>query len=56
MWILKAALLAFIAIGAAVIVVTYIRRSRNVRFRQEPDPYLGTLGQMGVVPPTPLPE
>ena len=52
--ILKVTLVVFLAGGVAAIVVTYIRRSRTVRFRQEPDRYLGTLGQMGVVPPTPL--
>lgn len=58
MWllILKVALLVIIAGGVVAIVATYVRRSRAVRFRQEPDPTLGPLGQMGVVAPTPLPE
>lgn len=58
MWLvlLKVALVAFIAIGGPVIVVTYIGRSRTVRRRHEPNPNLGSLGQMGVIPPTPLPD
>lgn len=59
MWlvlVLKVALVVFLVVGTAAIVVTYIRRSRTARFRQEPNPTLGSLSQMGVVPPTPLPE
>jgi hypothetical protein len=58
MWlvVLKVAMIAFTSVGVAAIVVTNIRHSRTARFRQEPDPSLGPLGQMGAVPPTPLPE
>ncbi len=57
MWlqIFKFVLLAFIAIGVTVIVITYIRKSRTVRFRPRSDPNLGSLSTVGV-PPTPLPE
>ena len=54
--ILKVALLAFIACGAVAIVTVYMIRGRKMHYRQEVDPYLGSLSQMGAVPPTPLPE
>jgi hypothetical protein len=56
MLILQVALLGFIACGVVAIVTVYVVRSRKVSYRQEIDPYLGSLSQMGVVPPTPLPE
>ncbi|MGZ5390356.1 MAG: hypothetical protein ACXWD3_00480 [Mycobacterium sp.] len=56
MLILQAALLTFISFGVVAIVAVYVVRSRKVNYRQETDPYLGSLSQMGVVPPTPLPE
>lgn len=55
MWltVFKCSLVAFIAIGIAVLVITYIRRSPKVKFREEPD---GSLQTRWVIPPTPLPE
>ena len=54
--ILKVALLVFVACGVVAIVSVYVIRGRKMHYRQEVDPYLGSLSQMGVVPPTPLPE
>ena len=54
--ILKVALLVFVACGAVAIVSVYVIRGRKMHYRQEVDPYLGSLSQVGVVPPTPLPE
>lgn len=56
MLILQAALLTFILSGVVAIVTVYVVRSRKVSYRQEMDPFLGSLSQMGAVPPTPLPE
>jgi hypothetical protein len=53
--IFKCALVAFIAVGVAILLIAYVRRSPKVRFRAEPDPNLGSLSTIGV-PPTPLPE
>ncbi len=52
----KATLIAFLVIGTAVLVITYIRRRRRVtpwRSRYA-DPYLRSI--YGGAPPTPLPE
>jgi hypothetical protein len=38
------------------VVTVYLVRRRKVSYRHKIDPALGTLGQMGMVPPTPLPE
>ena len=54
--ILKVALLVFVACGVVAIVSVYVIRGRKMHYRQEVNPYLGSLSQMGVVPPTPLPE
>lgn len=54
--ILQVALLVFIAGGVIAIAAVYVVRRRKVSYRHKIDPTLGTLGQMGVVPPTPLPE
>ena len=54
--ILQIALLVFIAGGVLAIVTVYVVRRRKVNYRHKIDPTLGTLGQMGVVAPTPLPE
>jgi hypothetical protein len=56
MLILQAVLLTFILSGVVAIVTVYVVRSRKMSYRQEIDPYLGSLSQMGAVPPTPLPE
>ena len=57
MWltIFKCALAVFIAVGVAILLIAYVRRSPKVKFRAEPDPNLGSLSTIGV-PPTPLPE
>ena len=57
MWltVFKCALVVFIAVGVAVLLIAYIRRSPKVKFRAEPDPNLGSLSTIGV-PPIPLPE
>lgn len=54
--ILQVALLVFIAGGVMAIAAVYVVRRRKVSYRHKIDPTLGTLGQMGVVAPTPLPE
>jgi hypothetical protein len=54
--ILQVALLVFIAVGVLTIATVYMVRRRKVSYRHKIDPTLGTLGQMGVVAPTPLPE
>jgi len=54
--ILQVALLVFIAGGVIAIATVYVVRRRKVSYRHKIDPTLGTLGQMGLVPPTPLPE
>lgn len=54
--ILQVTLLVFIAGGVIAIATVYVVRRRKVSYRHKIDPTLGTLGQMGVVPPTPLPE
>ena len=53
--ILQVALLVFIAGGVIAIAAVYMVRRRKVSYRHTIDPTLGTLGQMVVVPPTPLP-
>lgn len=57
MWltVFKCGLVAFIAVGVAILLIAYVRRSPKVKFRAEPDPNLGSLSTVGV-PPTPLPE
>ena len=57
MWltIFKCGLVAFIAVGVAILLIAYVRRSPKVKFRAKPDPNLGSLSTIGV-PPTPLPE
>ena len=57
MWltVFKCGLVAFIAVGVAILLIAYIRRGPKVKFRAEPDPNLGSLSTTGV-PPTPLPE
>lgn len=45
--ILKVTLVVFLAGGVAAIVATYIRRSRTVRFRQEPRPLPRDAGTNG---------
>lgn len=54
--ILQVALLVFIAAGVLAIATVYVVRRRKVSYRDKIDPTLGTLGEMGIVPPTPLPE
>lgn len=54
--IFQAALVAFIAGGVLAIATVYVIRRRTVSYRHKIDPTLGSLGQMGMVPPTPLPE
>jgi hypothetical protein len=54
--ILQVALLVFIAGGVLTIATVYMVRRRKVSYRHKIDPTLGTLGQMGMVAPTPLPE
>ena len=54
--ILQVALLVFIAGGLLTVATVYVVRRRKVNYRHKIDPTLGTLGQMGMVPPTPLPE
>ncbi|WBP92862.1 hypothetical protein O6072_23935 [Mycolicibacterium neoaurum] len=54
--VLKVSLVVFIGVAVIVFIATYVRKSRITNFRTEADPNLGSLSQMGVVPPTPLPE
>ncbi|BBZ19850.1 hypothetical protein MGAD_41850 [Mycolicibacterium gadium] len=54
--ILQVAVLVFIAAGVLAIATVYVVRRRKVSYRHKIDPTLGTLGEMGMVPPTPLPE
>ncbi|QVI28058.1 hypothetical protein MN2019_01275 [Mycolicibacterium neoaurum] len=54
--VLKVSLVVFIGVAVLVFIATYVRKSKTTSFRTEADPNLGSLSQMGVVPPTPLPE
>ncbi len=59
MWVLiaKVALVAFLVIGVAILVVAYRRGLRRAKGqRTQPDPNLGPGSVRGVMPPTPLPE
>lgn len=54
--VLKVSLVVFIGVAVIVFIAVYVRKSKTTNFRTEADPNLGSLSQMGVVPPTPLPE
>jgi hypothetical protein len=54
--ILQVALLVFLGCGVITIVTVFVIRGRRMDYRQEPDPYVGSLGPITAVPPTPLPE
>ena len=54
--ILQVALLVFLAGSVLAVAIVYVVRRRKVSYRHRIDPTLGPLGQMGVVPRTPLPE